>query len=204
MCHCRTELHFVRCIKPNNEQAQEDYDAALVLHQLRCCGITEVARIARAGYPTRYAHQQFAQRYSSLLGNRMPREPLDSCVRGEYDALLNRQHLHCCTVIWRISGSLPMLLPAHPMADQHRRAASACHRSCIALPVRLSEAEGLCDVLKEICAVAGKGEPVLETCKQLLSNFGVKPEQYQIGRTKLFFRAGVLGQLEDAATRIHK
>lgn len=73
---CRTELHFVRCIKPNNEQAQEDYDAALVLHQLRCCGITEVARIARAGYPTRYAHQQFAQRYSSLLGNRAPRKPL--------------------------------------------------------------------------------------------------------------------------------
>ncbi len=67
----------MRCIKPNNEQAQEDYDAALVLHQLRCCGITEVARIARAGYPTRYAHQQFAQRYSSLLGNRVPRKPFN-------------------------------------------------------------------------------------------------------------------------------
>lgn len=62
----------------------------------------------------------------------------------------------------------------------------------------------MCDVLKESCAVAGKGEPILETCKQLLSKFGVKPEQYQIGRTKLFFRAGVLGQLEDAATRINK
>ena len=74
LCTCRTELHFVRCVKPNNDQAQEDYDAALVLHQLRCCGITEVARIARAGYPTRYAHQQFAQRYSSLLGNRVPRK----------------------------------------------------------------------------------------------------------------------------------
>ena len=74
----------------------------------------------------------------------------------------------------------------------------------IAFPVRLSKAEGLCDVLKEILAVAGKGEPVLETCKQLLSKFGVKPEQYEIGRTKLFFRAGVLGQLEDAATRINK
>ena len=34
---------------------------------------------------------------------------------------------------------------------------------------------------------------MLETCKQLLSKFGVKPEQYQIGRTKIFFRAGVLG-----------
>ena len=69
----RTALHFVRCIKPNNEQAQDDYDAALVLHQLRCCGITEVTRIARAGYPTRYGHAQFAHRYSSLLGNAAPR-----------------------------------------------------------------------------------------------------------------------------------
>lgn len=65
----------MRCIKPNNDQAQDDYDAALVLHQLRCCGITEVARIARAGYPTRYAHAQFAQRYSALLGNKSPRAP---------------------------------------------------------------------------------------------------------------------------------
>ncbi len=57
---------------------------------------------------------------------------------------------------------------------------------------------------KVMCACAGRGEPVLDICKQLLSKFGVKPEQYQIGRTKLFFRAGVLGQLEDAATRINK
>ena len=45
---------------------------------------------------------------------------------------------------------------------------------------------------------------MLDTCKRLLGKFGVKLEQYQIGRTKLFFRAGVLGQLEDAATRINK
>ena len=45
---------------------------------------------------------------------------------------------------------------------------------------------------------------MLDICKELLDTFGVKPVQYQIGRTKLFFRAGVLGQLEDAATRINK
>lgn len=45
---------------------------------------------------------------------------------------------------------------------------------------------------------------MLDTCKVLLDKFGVKSEQYQIGRTKLFFRAGVLGQLEDAAIRINR
>jgi hypothetical protein len=34
---------------------------------LRCCGVLEVARIARAGFPTRYTHLQFAERYAILL-----------------------------------------------------------------------------------------------------------------------------------------
>jgi hypothetical protein len=64
---CRTELHFVRCIKPNGLQVAATFDAPLTLHQLRCCGVLEVTRIARAGYPTRYLHRQFAERYHVLL-----------------------------------------------------------------------------------------------------------------------------------------
>ncbi len=63
----RTELHFVRCIKPNGLQVAATFDAPLTLHQLRCCGVLEVTRIARAGYPTRYLHRQFAERYHVLL-----------------------------------------------------------------------------------------------------------------------------------------
>ena len=65
--NCRTELHFVRCVKPNSAQVPSTFDASLVLHQLRCCGVLEVTRIARAGYPTRYLHQEFADRYGVLL-----------------------------------------------------------------------------------------------------------------------------------------
>ncbi len=36
-------------------------------HTYRCCGVLEVARVARAGYPTRYTLEQFAGRYSLLL-----------------------------------------------------------------------------------------------------------------------------------------
>jgi myosin heavy subunit len=64
---CRTELHFVRCIKPNGLQVAATFDAPLTLHQLRCCGVLEVTRIARAGYPTRYLHRNFAERYHVLL-----------------------------------------------------------------------------------------------------------------------------------------
>ncbi|DBA99721.1 TPA: hypothetical protein ACH3X3_012272, partial [Trebouxia sp. C0006] len=63
----QTALHFVRCVKPNAAQVPSTFDASLVLHQLRCCGVLEVTRIARAGYPTRYLHQEFADRYGILL-----------------------------------------------------------------------------------------------------------------------------------------
>ena len=62
-----TSLHFVRCIKPNPRQAPDDFDASLVLNQLRCCGVLEVVRISSAGYPTRYEYQGFLGRYMFLL-----------------------------------------------------------------------------------------------------------------------------------------
>lgn len=116
-----TELHFVRCIKPNGKQKAASFDAALALHQLRCCGVLEVARIARAGYPTRYLHSEFAERYK-------------------------------------------LLLPEGPAGQ--------------------------------------KEDSALEICHRLLEHFGVGSEFHQVGRTKVFFRAGVLGQLEDRATRV--
>lgn len=121
----RTELHFVRCIKPNGRQQASNFDQSLIYHQLRCCGILEVARIAQAGYPTRYAHIDFADRYRLLLPG-MPQGPLPT------------------------------------------------------------------------------GVSPLDVCTRLLSHLGIDPSQYQIGRTKLFFRAGVLGRLEDRVIRINR
>ncbi|GFZ12563.1 myosin 2 [Actinidia rufa] len=59
--------HFIRCIKPNNKQLAGMYEEELVLEQLRCCGVLEVVRISRSGYPTRVTHQEFARRYGFLL-----------------------------------------------------------------------------------------------------------------------------------------
>ncbi|CAK8535181.1 unnamed protein product [Lathyrus sativus] len=62
-----TTPHFIRCIKPNAKQLPGIYDEDLVIQQLKCCGVLEVVRISRAGYPTRMTHQEFAQRYGFLL-----------------------------------------------------------------------------------------------------------------------------------------
>ncbi|KAK8624669.1 hypothetical protein V6N13_089558 [Hibiscus sabdariffa] len=57
-----TTPHFIRCIKPNNFQSPGSYEQGLVLQQLKCCGVLEVVRISRSGFPTRMSHQKFARR----------------------------------------------------------------------------------------------------------------------------------------------
>ncbi|RDX87598.1 Myosin-1, partial [Mucuna pruriens] len=76
-----TTPHFIRCIKPNNLQSPESYEQGLVLQQLRCCGVLEVVRISRSGFPTRMFHQKFARRYGFLLlDNVASQDPLSVSV----------------------------------------------------------------------------------------------------------------------------
>ncbi|XP_073310326.1 myosin-1-like [Primulina huaijiensis] len=112
-----TTPHFIRCIKPNNFQSPGSYNQGLVLQQLRCCGVLEVVRISRSGFPTRMTHQKFARRYGFLL--------LDHVASQD--------------------------------------------------PLSVSVA--------------------------ILQQFNILPEMYQVGYTKLFFRTGQIGVLED--TRNH-
>lgn len=61
-----TEPHFVRCILPNLTKKPNKFDKELVLHQLRCNGVLEGIRIARAGYPNKMTFDEFFARYAIL------------------------------------------------------------------------------------------------------------------------------------------
>ncbi|KAK8627115.1 hypothetical protein V6N13_134740 [Hibiscus sabdariffa] len=112
-----TTSHFIRCIKPNNSQSPGSYEQGLVLQQLRCCGVLEVVRISRAGFPTRMTHQKFARRYGFLLmENAASQDPLSVSIA-------------------------------------------------------------------------------------ILHQFNILPEMFQVGYTKLFFRTGQIGALEDTRNR---
>ncbi|KAF3590062.1 hypothetical protein F2Q69_00029682 [Brassica cretica] len=113
----KTTPHFIRCIKPNSVQSPGLYEQELVLQQLRCCGVLEVVRISRSGFPTRMSHQKFALRYGFLL--------LESIAAKD--------------------------------------------------PLSVSVA--------------------------ILHQFNILPEMYLVGYTKLFFRTGQIGVLEDTRNR---
>lgn len=57
-----TNVHYIRCIKPNEAKKAWELDSHQVLSQLRACGVLETIRISCNGYPSRWEYAQFAER----------------------------------------------------------------------------------------------------------------------------------------------
>ena len=64
---CKTTPHFVRCVKPNDTATALGFVQSRVSEQLRCGGVIEAVRVARAGYAVRMRHADFIRRYAYLL-----------------------------------------------------------------------------------------------------------------------------------------
>lgn len=62
-----TNVHYIRCIKPNEAKKAWEFTPSQVLGQLRACGVLETIRISCAGYPTRWTYEEFAERYVDLV-----------------------------------------------------------------------------------------------------------------------------------------
>ncbi|KAI0317763.1 myosin 5 [Amylostereum chailletii] len=62
-----TNVHYIRCIKPNEQKEAWKFTPQQVLSQLRACGVLETIRISCAGYPTRWTYEEFAERYYMLV-----------------------------------------------------------------------------------------------------------------------------------------
>eukprot|EP00550_Attheya_septentrionalis_P000774 CAMPEP_0198288208 /NCGR_PEP_ID=MMETSP1449-20131203/6799_1 /TAXON_ID=420275 /ORGANISM="Attheya septentrionalis, Strain CCMP2084" /LENGTH=1645 /DNA_ID=CAMNT_0043986321 /DNA_START=45 /DNA_END=4982 /DNA_ORIENTATION=- len=61
-----TSPHYVRCLKPNDQLVPDHFDPLIITDQLRCAGVVEAVRVSRVGFPSRYTHAQFVQRYGVL------------------------------------------------------------------------------------------------------------------------------------------
>lgn len=106
-----TTPHFIRCIKPNDQHLPGSFDNDLVLRQLRYCGVLDVVRISRSGYPTRMTHQQFAERYGfCLLRDTASHDPLSVSVNvlQHFNALPDMYQVGYMKILFR-SGQIASL-----------------------------------------------------------------------------------------------
>ncbi|ORY37287.1 hypothetical protein BCR33DRAFT_683196 [Rhizoclosmatium globosum] len=77
-----TEGHYIRCIKPNMAKAAFEFDGAMVLSQLKACGVLETIKISNAGYPNKLEYSEFASRYFILVPSafwNLPKK--DLCIK---------------------------------------------------------------------------------------------------------------------------
>ena len=58
-----TKPHYVRCIKPNDQNKPQLLHRIRVVEQLRCGGVLEAVKVARSGFPYRLSHLDFYARY---------------------------------------------------------------------------------------------------------------------------------------------
>jgi myosin-5 len=66
----QTNVHYIRCIKPNEAKVAWEFEPNMVLAQLRACGVLETIRISCAGYPSRWTFEEFAERYYALVNSK--------------------------------------------------------------------------------------------------------------------------------------
>ncbi|KAG2181223.1 hypothetical protein INT43_008806 [Umbelopsis isabellina] len=66
----QTNVHYIRCIKPNEAKIAWEFEPNMVLAQLRACGVLETIRISCAGYPSRWTFDEFAERYYALVSSK--------------------------------------------------------------------------------------------------------------------------------------
>ncbi|KAG0240728.1 P-loop containing nucleoside triphosphate hydrolase protein [Mortierella sp. GBAus27b] len=64
-----TNVHYIRCLKPNEAKVAWGFEAPMVLGQLRACGVLETIRISCAGYPSRWSFSEFVERYYMLVNS---------------------------------------------------------------------------------------------------------------------------------------
>ncbi|KAG7391477.1 hypothetical protein PHYBOEH_006667 [Phytophthora boehmeriae] len=62
-----TNVNYIRCIKPNSIKSATQLEDKMVANQLRCAGVIEAICIARAGYPNRLLHAEFAEQFDIFL-----------------------------------------------------------------------------------------------------------------------------------------
>ncbi|KAH9114351.1 hypothetical protein AeMF1_011554 [Aphanomyces euteiches] len=78
----QTQPHYIRCLKPNDQNKKQIFDKKRMADQLRYGGVLEAVTISRLGYPVHMAHASFVARYLVVLTPKPKSQPsVDSLLQ---------------------------------------------------------------------------------------------------------------------------
>ena len=114
----RTKPHYVRCIKPNDQNKPDLFQPVRTTEQLRCGGVLEAVRVARSGFPYRMSHAEFYSRYRALANPFNPNSAKLPLLLKKEES--HKQCLALIQVVWDDS-SLPSD-PSQKIANERKLA----------------------------------------------------------------------------------
>jgi len=88
--------HYIRCIKPNADKKANQFEAKLVLEQLRYIGVMETVRIRKTGFPVCFKFSDFMQKFRQLL------ESPESDAETEQDLIRRTLEKHLEQDQWQV------------------------------------------------------------------------------------------------------
>ena len=62
----KCELHFIRCIKPNDAKIKDFYIHAMTLQQITYMGVLESIKVKQENFPYRKSYEEFYKQYELL------------------------------------------------------------------------------------------------------------------------------------------
>jgi myosin-1 len=89
--------HYIRCIKPNDRKAANDFDETRVTHQVKYLGLLENVKVRRAGYAYRQFYDKFFYRYAIVCDKTWPPDSWAGRFREGALAILESLHLDPAT-----------------------------------------------------------------------------------------------------------
>jgi len=160
-----TKPHYIRCLKPNDQNVPDSFDRLRTTEQLRYGGVLEAVRVARSGFPVRLSHVDFFARYRPLAN---PFSPLTATLprvlshgvsknaRGDVeDAKVMCERL--LTVLW--DATVP--------GEEEEEAVTAAKK-------KSGKPQRRCSRVEDMLSWKGKGD--------------IARESVQLGLTKVFLR----------------
>lgn len=88
-----SNVHYIRCIKPNEEKKAWEFDPNMVLSQLRACGVLETIKISCAGFPSKMSYPEFVESFNVLFDSNERCKLFKGQVDEEYFKTLTKNFM---------------------------------------------------------------------------------------------------------------